>query len=344
MPALFDPVASHDDDLFAAYVEQRRRGLSAVLESLTRRLPDAASAKSSLAAFEGFSPEDQQQLLMHPLTHEWWHRLSLCFKAGDGVAITRVLPEFDNLLEAYERGVTPARQLRGSSIEVGADHPWTVELLRKQNELDPAPGFEVGDLEPAAVDASDLSDLAASLDMLAQSWPEMRQEISDYVRLIVPFRSAQKYAFTNTVWQGAIFLAKPFSDPVLTTERLVHECSHLRLNLVMSHERLHEHDWTAAVKSPFRAGLRPVTGLYHGAFVFSRVAVAMSRLAASTGDDRYAARIPDVVGKVRESLVTLCGGDVLLTATGRELLARIEKVIDDLEVGVDGAAALVTTT
>lgn len=346
MSALFDPVAAHQDRLHEAYVEQRRRGVAAVFELLSRRLPGTAAA-TSMEAFARLTREDQERLLMHPLVHEWWYRLSSSYKAGDVAAITRVLPELDRLLAAQSEDVHAPHgvaRVPGTSIEVGAEHPWAVELLERQNELDPAPGYDTGDLEPLAVDEVDLAHLAAALDLLAQSWPDMRAEITDYVRLIVPFRSAQKYAFTNTVWQGAIFLAEPFSDPVLTTERLVHECSHLRLNLIMAHERLHEHDWAATVRSPFRKGLRPVTGLYHGAFVFTRVAVAMSRLADSTGDERYAARIPDVAGKVRESLTTLLGGDVRLTPVGRELLMHIDRTLDEVAAPVADAVAVATTT
>lgn len=217
----------------------------------------------------------------------------------------------------------------GTGLEVDASDPWTHDFLDHLNRIDPWPGLEVGDMRPAPTSPACLHALGRAVADVRRSWPAMAGELLGYVGLVVPFASAHKDAFSNTAWQGAVFLQDDFADPVFALERLVHEASHVRLNLVMALDPLHDHGWDDRVPSPFRAGPRPVTGLYHGAFVFTRVAVALDRCHRDTGDPAYAERVPVLLAKVEASLATL-REHVRLTAAGAGLLDEVGDACADV--------------
>ncbi|PXX58772.1 HEXXH motif-containing protein [Nocardia tenerifensis] len=184
-------------------------------------------------------------------------------------------------------------------------------------------GFATETVAPATPTVAMREQLAGCFDRLGRCWPEARAEIEAAVRLIVPMRSERTSAFSNTAWQGAIFLRDDFADPLFLIERLVHESSHVRLNAVMVFSPLHHHAWDDRVDSPFRAGPRPVTGLIHGAFVFTRAAEALLRVARDTpAEHRAAAQAGALLDKVENALATVRSA-VRLTAHGERLTGEI---------------------
>jgi HEXXH motif-containing protein len=138
-------------------------------------------------------------------------------------------------------------------------------------------------------------------------------------------------AFTNTSWQGGVFLRADFTTAWFLLERLVHESSHLRLNVIMACEKVHYANPEERVPSPFRAGPRPVNGLYHGAFVFTRSAEVLARLYESTRDQAVAHRIRELRLKVQASF-EIIDRYVLLTPFGRTLLDDIYKAFKSTDV------------
>lgn len=162
-------------------------------------------------------------------------------------------------------------------------------------------------------------------DRLRAAWPSMHDEITANVSLVVPIHSLQTAAFSNTAWQGAVFLRDDFTDPLFLAERLVHESSHLRLNAVMAVTDLHTHSWDERVDSPFRNGPRPVAGLLHGAFVFTRAAEALLRISEGTGDaERGARQAKALVEKVDIALRTVRVA-VRLTDEGLDFMNDIDR-------------------
>jgi HEXXH motif-containing protein len=191
-------------------------------------------------------------------------------------------------------------------------------------------GFAVETVVPADATPRLRRSLEACFEQLAVGWPAMRAEIESSVRLIVPVRTNRITAFSNTAWQGAVFLRDDFDDPLFLVERLVHESSHLRLNAVMAFAALHEHAWDDRVESPFRAGPRPVSGLMHGALVFTRAAEALLRVSRdSPQEQRGAARALALLIKVRDALVPLRSA-VRLTECGKRLVSEIDTACTEL--------------
>jgi HEXXH motif-containing protein len=240
------------------------------------------------------------------------------------------LIDLDDLLQLGHPPRSPWLQDRwvvaGPGIEVDSDDPWVADLM---GELDATSPPDTGPLQPAAVDPGQLQQLVAAHTFLRRCWPAMAGEVQEYVRLIVLFVGGGRDAFSNTAWQGAIFLSADLASQPFNLERIVHETSHLRLNLIMAQLRLHEHTWSDTVPSPFKAGPRPVTGLYHGAVVFTRVAMALDRAFRLTGEPAYQARIPRILQQVDEALETI-NLRVTLTPPGRALLDQAAATVEVL--------------
>ncbi len=199
-------------------------------------------------------------------------------------------------------------------MEIDATDPWVIEYLERQNANEPPLELERGDVQPAGASPTRVEILARSIDLLREVWPEMAAESLRYVRLIVPFRSGFKESFSNTIWQGAIFLREDVSDEILDFENLVHEASHQRLNIILACTPLHEAPFSVFLPSPFRSGKRPVAGLIHGVFVYLRVCRALLLAAHATGDARYVARIPTHIEKIRQGLAILANANGLTPA------------------------------
>jgi HEXXH motif-containing protein len=58
---------------------------------------------------------------------------------------------------------------------------------------------------------------------------------------------------------------------LVLTDQIVHETSHLYLNAVIAHDPLVLSESHERFNSPIRSDLRPMLGIYHAAFVLSRV-------------------------------------------------------------------------
>jgi HEXXH motif-containing protein len=258
-------------------------------------------------------------------------------RLDDGVKVVEV--ELERLFGngTATDGIRERPTVPGTSIEVDATDPWITEFLEEENHERPSPGRTVDDVRGTPPDDEFLQRVAAALRLMGSAWHPMYQEVVDYVRLLIPFGSAVRAAFTNVTWHGAVFLRDTVRDDAANIERLTHETSHLRLNLVMTRTRLHEHSMAERVPSPFRAGPRPITGLYHGAFVVTRAATALDAVARATGDERYARRVPILLTQVSLAAQTL-RREVRLTSEGDDLLGAIEARLETL-TAVHGRAA-----
>lgn len=226
--------------------------------------------------------------------------------------------------------VSPPQRIPGTAIDLDASDPSVAAFLVDEvNGMEAATGIYPPDVRPAASTPGDAARLASSLQTLTAFWPDFGRELDDVLHLVVPFSSRHKAAFTNTAWHGAVFLRNDFDDQVFNIERLVHETSHVTLSLVMELVALHEHGPRDTVPSPFKAGGRPVNGLYQGAFVFVRIAEALHRGWEATGRERYRHGIGTTLRKVEDAAVIL-RERVRLTAPGLALLEDIERCAERL--------------
>jgi HEXXH motif-containing protein len=225
-----------------------------------------------------------------------------------------------------DRGVVSVNRAEPDAVVLSSADERLAPMLAELAQ-DPE-SFSTETVRPVPVTTGLRRRFEEAIARLRVGWPEMHEELVANVGLVVPIASRRTAAFSNTAWQGAVFLRDDFTDPLFLIERLTHEASHLRLNAVMACVPLHEHAWDERVDSPFRNGPRPVTGLLHGAFVFTRAASALIRVARGTAEaHRAAAQARALTDKVSTALDTLAAS-VRLTPAGRGLVAEIGRERD----------------
>jgi HEXXH motif-containing protein len=207
----------------------------------------------------------------------------------------------------YARIVQPEKEATKHALLEGADIVVDSSDIRVRRFFDSL--NERGDclepIRPRDANATEASALRRALTLVAGIWPEMHGEMRRYIRLIVPFAGRLSASFTDTTWHATVFLGNAAGSDVALLDRLVHEASHLRLNVVMASRRLHDHNPGTQLLSPFRDESRPVDGIVHGVFVFARVHQVLTRAATATSDSGFLASVGDIRAKA------LAGIDVL---------------------------------
>jgi HEXXH motif-containing protein len=223
-------------------------------------------------------------------------------------------------------GLEHAATVGPMAAAIDTRDPWIHAFLRDLNITETAPDQPLRELRAIDLDDRRVSALSRNLDDIAELWPEMSAEMAVNVRLFVPVVSDTMEAFTNTGFQGGIFLRADFAVEWFLLERLVHEASHLRLNLIMAIEAIHTAPPDLRLPSPFRGEPRPVNGLFHGAFVFTRSAEALARLHARTGEPAVASRVAELSDKAAASF-GIIESHVPLTPFGQTLVQDIRTTL-----------------
>lgn len=318
-----------------AFVEKRRAAVRALLPPLARRLPQHARSviETSLADFESSAPDVQDGVVTSPLFGYWWHRLSLGYQRGDLAGLATWVEHFPRLIEPETSNGGPIR-LRGRIVVDGAE-PWIKDYIRTANENTRADGNR-GDVAPAPPEEA-VAGLTAALDAIDTAWPEMGREIALLVRQIVPFHSGEMVAFSNSVLNGLIFLRTDLDDVAIAAERIIHETSHLRMNAVFQLHQVHEHLPEERLPSPYRKVPRPVDGLYHGAFVFARIARFLLRAHQTLGGGVWLSRLREVV-QMQEEALELIESSVRLTSIGRAQFHEFRDATREINAEAFGSA------
>jgi HEXXH motif-containing protein len=236
----------------------------------------------------------------------------------------------DALLAGGEGYVEHAR-LGGTRTELDAGDPWLRGWLAQFNAADSPPPYPRRDLAPAVDLTAHRPVFDAAARLIAGAWPDCLEELSLHIRVVVPFWSRLMLGWTTLTQLGALYVravtdervdligTATKADPVLfTAETLVHEAAHTRLYVMSADTPLHALDHDVLRPSPFRKDPRPVIGLYHAAFVLTRIVVFMYAAAGLTGDEQYARRAEENHRDLRQALDALAGAR--LTPAGRDLL------------------------
>lgn len=225
--------------------------------------------------------------------------------------LERPLPEFffshDRLQQAMRRQHLPVSRAHVRRIlnmvqkfeapfpylEIGTalerDDEWE-DCARREAELMTQRDFGRASVFKAVPDrtlANNVACIAAALSQLASVFPEMHAEFSVHVRCIRLFDGAVTMGFTDERMFGAMLLRIPAShvDPVFYyIEHIVHETSHMHLNALMAKERIVLNDSTERFESPIRPDPRPMIGVFHAAFVTSRIVQALLKSLRCTGN------------------------------------------------------------
>lgn len=167
-------------------------------------------------------------------------------------------------------GVPPAfwPQL-GMLFDTDADRPFQVE-------------------PPAPADAgAAMTEIEAALDFLRRHDPESHADVLATQRVIVlarPVRGATSFGAASAffLWGLSIVNAEPRRDLVAMLDMLIHESGHLLLFGLAGGEALADNG-AERHASPLRRDPRPIEGIFHAAFVATRVHTAFTRLLGGSG-------------------------------------------------------------
>ncbi len=218
---------------------------------------------------------------------------------------------------------------QGTAIEIDATDPWVEALFDSLNARPPMEGYPPRNLQGFATVSPQVAGyFSQALGLLAEVWPEFFAEMQAYTRLIVPFTSESYSTFTEGMFMGALFMGEArhtFDETLYTAEHLLHEHSHLRLTIFMEQNTLYQIQKAGLYHSPFRRDPRPVSGIFHGAFVFTRIARFMKLGWERLGDPMYQQRLTTVLTDLREAIEVLEAiEDVVYTPLGRDLMEQMK--------------------
>lgn len=175
--------------------------------------------------------------------------------------------------------------------------------------------------------------LRKAVDRIAEFWPEVHDEFSRFVRVMVIYRGHAVIGFTDFSYHGSIFfkyehLAK-HRTAVSLAEELIHEAAHVRLNATMACTPLFENSFRPLYRSPLRPDRRSMYGVFHQMYVLTRVVEWYRRLLAR--------QVPGAERAYRENLTKLKQAfatvrkHAILTLAGAELVDEIGVFIENLE-------------
>ncbi|WP_176543385.1 aKG-HExxH-type peptide beta-hydroxylase [Bacillus thuringiensis] len=237
------------------------------------------------------------------------------------IPLEKILNKIEHINVGYLKNIDD------SDTIIDANHPFIEHQLNNIRSRDKE--ANIYGVQEVTVEAQ--KHISESLEILESVWRGFKAEFNSHVSLVIPFTANGIDAFTNSKWPKAIFISNNYSNIPYTIERIVHETSHLRLNRINIKDRLHLHDDSYTVPSPFRKGPRPVIGLIHGIYVFTRVAHAMSKIFKETGEKIYIDRIAFIIKQVTEAIGIL-EERVKVTPLCRDMIKEMKNEIDSLEV------------
>ena len=129
--------------------------------------------------------------------------------------------------------------------------------------------------------------IAAGLAMIEEGDPEFAEEVRELARDIVLAAPASREdgfngASTFFFWGGILLSATAKRSPIAMVDVLVHESSHVLLFGLSAEGPLTLNNGHERYASPVRTDKRPIDGIYHAAFVTTRVHSPANQAAGSS--------------------------------------------------------------
>jgi HEXXH motif-containing protein len=121
-----------------------------------------------------------------------------------------------------------------------------------------------------------------ALDLIRNTDPVFYEEIEEYVSQIKLHHGTYIVGLTAPLFHGCIYISLPpdsVVSPILYyVEHLVHECSHLQLNMMLAKDKMLLNSPDERYDAPIRTDKRPILGVFHATFVLSRIVRVFNRL------------------------------------------------------------------
>ena len=264
---------------------------------------------------EALAPDDR----LSPLAYASLTRLTEALSSGD---ITRVMDQLQAL------SILPEQQLRDAEfrVEPVLTEAWETHFIESVRN-DPLDGTveKVRIIRPLVGQDPGVAIAACTeaLGLLAEVDPELHAEFLEYVNRVKLFAGRGYLGFSSPAAFGAIFIRNPETEPVPHFfEHLVHELSHLDLNVLMAHDPLLRNS-SAEGPAPLRADARPLYQVLHATYVLSRNVRATRRLVAQHPELGYEATLREFEEKYAEGVRSV-RAQAEFTELGEQLFGTLE--------------------
>ena len=171
--------------------------------------------------------------------------------------------------------------------------------------------------------------IAEAVKLIESSAPEYAAEISEYVEWYVPLKFDDidtHHSFTSAQLSGVVFLSLA-KNTVRMAEAIVHESGHMLLNMMTDVTPIVLNDDSETYYSPWRQDPRPISGLIHALFVFSRVHLFLSKTNGEKFDSEdIESRKVLILHRLKLGLSQI--KQELLTEAGINLVDQISTYVD----------------
>jgi HEXXH motif-containing protein len=134
--------------------------------------------------------------------------------------------------------------------------------------------YSEGEEDPAFSDPRDptvRSRFEEALSLVAQHAPDTFADLQAHTQVVIPIRTPDSQGFSVDSCRGAVFV-KPEEHVVGTIDYLVHENYHQKLDTINDLYPILEGMTGEVFPSPWRTDPRPMIGVIHGSYVFTRTA------------------------------------------------------------------------
>ena len=312
-----EPSVARARELHASYRrlmrEQFLQALGAAAEGLDLDLSPLSHR------IEGISPNQR----LSPAAYVALTMLTEALRSGD---VTRV---GDRLQAIW---IMPESELRDSAFRIQPvlTEAWETPFIDSVRN-DPIEGLseDARIVRPllAHDPGPEISACEAALGLLEEIDPELSDEFREYVSRVKLFAGRGYLGFSSPAAFGAIFMRLSDTDPVAHfLEHLVHELSHLHLNVLMAHDPLLRNP-AATGSAPLRPDQRPLYQILHATFVLGRNLRVTRRVVERHPELGYERALREFEEKFLEGFRTL-QEQAEFTEPGRRLFQSLDALRD----------------
>ncbi len=312
-----DPSAVRAHEFHMSYRELMRRQFLQAIDAAAEGLGRDLSPLSE--RIEGFAPNER----LSPAAYVALTRLTEALCSGNVTSVTDRLQTLSVMSESEFREAV-------FRVEPVLTEAWETPFIESVR-TDPIEGVEEETHIVRALlghdPAPEISACEAALELLEEVDPELSGEFREYVTRVKLFEGRGYLGFSSPAAFGAIFIRVPDTDLVAYfLEHLVHELSHLSLNVLMAHDSLLRNP-AASGPAPLRADPRPLYQILHATFVLGRNLRVSRRVVERHPELGYQDTLRDFETNFLEGFHTL-QEQAEFTEPGRQLFRSLDALRD----------------
>lgn len=292
-----------------------RQSLKVFLEKVQSTL------KVDLSTFSTIIEKINPQRRFSPLLFVYYDLLKEGYRKKDVHEIFDALQALKHVKEAewYRETV---------SFSTVGDDPWERYVLQEMRET--ASDGQVIYVFPLVhwkPDEFPPHPLQESIDLIFELDEGLKHEFVAYVSDIKIFAGKILESTTSCRYFGAIYtrLAYPSEAPILFYIRnIVHELSHLHLFALAKNDSLVLNPGDVLYSSPLRKDKRPMIGIFHAAFVLSRMVRVLRKFSTKSKNDQKAAQEMEKNKNLFENSLKTLSEHAHFTTKGKEIFETLK--------------------